>query len=563
MRRNRVCKNCLALFKQQKTQSTNSLWQSLSAQTSLPASGPRPRQHPSPSSLTPATYCMHTTGTAPLVSASPPVITMVDRRNEEPLPEIPIEFPSPLPDQLSRGPALVKMDFPVQKPIGQSSLPEIPANTSPVTRRQRSCVDQTIPVSPSPSTFEQHKRPQHGQPRNETLQDGDMDEEEQIQLRTRGRSRDLLQEHEHPSLSSLSYHHQQQQDRSSSHQLSAEASQREKSSSLATAEEPQKPSYFTKNPRKEISTTASARQLMRQVSGLGMEDPVYGNDSASNINTFHPSQIFQDMSAEDIPDDMKDMISIASDPTATPDSLLPQLEQLGVQDISVPDTTKPWAHQSYSCSSTDPTMESSSFLYKSTPPLLQRKTPPPSASRKSSLLNTSDHSSQSGRPSFTKFSSGNLAGWSGNSSQDLILDSIREERRPQHLQMSLSPSKSSEGVEEDVESPRSTTASPQEIPFQPPIVSNEPSQTAPEPKEISAPILMDVPFVADTDTKKDARSIPGMQSIFPDLPPMATTDAASSRAQKNPMPTMAKAKSKKRSLRRLFPKSFASKSSLG
>jgi len=61
-----------------------------------------------------------------------------------------------------------------------------------------------------------------------------------------------------------------------------------------------------------IAPSNRQRQLMRQVSGLGLEDPVFGknvclDDSASNF--------FDDMDINDIPEDMRDMVSLASDRT--------------------------------------------------------------------------------------------------------------------------------------------------------------------------------------------------------------------------------------------------------
>lgn len=66
--------------------------------------------------------------------------------------------------------------------------------------------------------------------------------------------------------------------------------------------------------RKVINPTTSSRKLMRQVSGLGMEDPIFGTKESGPM---HPSNIFDDMSIGDIAEDMRDMVSIASDPTAT------------------------------------------------------------------------------------------------------------------------------------------------------------------------------------------------------------------------------------------------------
>jgi len=65
--------------------------------------------------------------------------------------------------------------------------------------------------------------------------------------------------------------------------------------------------------RKLIKPSKSRRGLMRQVSGLGMEDPGFGTRESGPE---HPSQIFDDMSVNDLPEDMRDMVSIASDHTA-------------------------------------------------------------------------------------------------------------------------------------------------------------------------------------------------------------------------------------------------------
>jgi hypothetical protein len=66
--------------------------------------------------------------------------------------------------------------------------------------------------------------------------------------------------------------------------------------------------------QRDIISTKSNRDLMRQISGLGMIDPVYGTREASPL---HQSIIFDDMSLGDIPDDFKDAVSVASDRTAT------------------------------------------------------------------------------------------------------------------------------------------------------------------------------------------------------------------------------------------------------
>lgn len=66
--------------------------------------------------------------------------------------------------------------------------------------------------------------------------------------------------------------------------------------------------------QRDIISTKSNRDLMRQISSLGMIDPVYGTREASPL---HQSIIFDDMSLGDIPDDFKDAVSVASDHTAT------------------------------------------------------------------------------------------------------------------------------------------------------------------------------------------------------------------------------------------------------
>jgi hypothetical protein len=64
-----------------------------------------------------------------------------------------------------------------------------------------------------------------------------------------------------------------------------------------------------------IAPTKKSRQVMRSISGLGMEDPVFGT---TEEGPKHPSNIFEDMSLGDLPKDMRDIVSVASDPTADP-----------------------------------------------------------------------------------------------------------------------------------------------------------------------------------------------------------------------------------------------------
>jgi hypothetical protein len=66
--------------------------------------------------------------------------------------------------------------------------------------------------------------------------------------------------------------------------------------------------------RGQISPTRSSTKLMRQISGLGMEDPIF---CTTEDVPEHPSNIFADMGLDDVPSDMVDLMSVASDPTAT------------------------------------------------------------------------------------------------------------------------------------------------------------------------------------------------------------------------------------------------------
>jgi len=66
-----------------------------------------------------------------------------------------------------------------------------------------------------------------------------------------------------------------------------------------------------------IAPSRKQRQLMRQVSGLGLEDPVFGMTLGldDSIKKEHASFFFEDMDLNDIPSDMRDMVSLASDRT--------------------------------------------------------------------------------------------------------------------------------------------------------------------------------------------------------------------------------------------------------
>jgi len=66
-----------------------------------------------------------------------------------------------------------------------------------------------------------------------------------------------------------------------------------------------------------IAPSRRQRQLMRQVSDIGFFDPVFGMnlDLDDSMNKNHACFIFDDMDINDIPEDMREMISLASDRT--------------------------------------------------------------------------------------------------------------------------------------------------------------------------------------------------------------------------------------------------------
>ncbi|KAL3921374.1 MAG: hypothetical protein SGILL_002776 [Bacillariaceae sp.] len=63
-----------------------------------------------------------------------------------------------------------------------------------------------------------------------------------------------------------------------------------------------------------VAPSTKQRQLMRKVSGLGMEDPVFSALAAKQRPKRNPN-IFDDMDLDDVPEDMRDMFSVASDGT--------------------------------------------------------------------------------------------------------------------------------------------------------------------------------------------------------------------------------------------------------
>lgn len=101
-----------------------------------------------------------------------------------------------------------------------------------------------------------------------------------------------------------------------------------------------------------IAPTNRQKQLMRQVSGLGLEDPIFGKNLHldDSMNKEHASFFFEDMDINDIPEDMRDMFSLASDRTDVVDTDLDvqsydsksfgSLPPLGLEDNAAPQTKK-------------------------------------------------------------------------------------------------------------------------------------------------------------------------------------------------------------------------------
>jgi hypothetical protein len=63
-----------------------------------------------------------------------------------------------------------------------------------------------------------------------------------------------------------------------------------------------------------IVVSVRKKQLMRKISALGQEDPVFG-DIPDDMNPLHASIIFADMDFADVPEDMRDLLTLASDKT--------------------------------------------------------------------------------------------------------------------------------------------------------------------------------------------------------------------------------------------------------
>lgn len=71
-----------------------------------------------------------------------------------------------------------------------------------------------------------------------------------------------------------------------------------------------------------IAPSRRQRQLMRQVSGLGMVDPVFGMHFSldDSISKAHASNFFEDMDINDVPEEYRNEFSVASDHTDVVDT---------------------------------------------------------------------------------------------------------------------------------------------------------------------------------------------------------------------------------------------------
>ena len=99
--------------------------------------------------------------------------------------------------------------------------------------------------------------------------------------------------------------------------------------------------------RGPISPSRSSTKLMRQISALGMEDPIF---CTTEDVPEHPSNIFDDMGLDDVPSDMLDLMSVASDPTATDgaglDESFLQLNRVYIMESSFLESMKKQCNES-------------------------------------------------------------------------------------------------------------------------------------------------------------------------------------------------------------------------
>eukprot|EP00536_Pseudo-nitzschia_multiseries_P003221 jgi/Psemu1/301826/fgenesh1_kg.48_\ len=96
-----------------------------------------------------------------------------------------------------------------------------------------------------------------------------------------------------------------------------------------------------------IAPSRHQKQMMRQVSGLGLEDPVFGGRDFydTSIKGEHASFFLEDMGIDDLPEDMRDMISLASDRTdevnlGNSQQSLGRLEKIPITDGHIPSSIR-------------------------------------------------------------------------------------------------------------------------------------------------------------------------------------------------------------------------------
>ena len=130
----------------------------------------------------------------------------------------------------------------------------------------------------------------------------------------------------------------------------------------------------------ELIPTKETTQMMRQVSGLGMEDPVFGLFSAHSTMARKAAKnmpsVFDDMGLEDIPADMRGMVSVCSDPTASVVEELPSMSDIFARPASEKQPQTEKFHLSASSGFTDVTTRLTSSKSKAHRQYVQQESSP-------------------------------------------------------------------------------------------------------------------------------------------------------------------------------------------
>ena len=130
----------------------------------------------------------------------------------------------------------------------------------------------------------------------------------------------------------------------------------------------------------ELIPTKETTQMMRQVSGLGMEDPVFGLFSSHSTMARNAAKnmphVFDDMGLEDIPVDMRGMVSVCSDPTASIAGELPAMSDIFAKPASEKQSRTDKFHLSASSGFTNVTTRLTSSKSKAHRQRAQQESPP-------------------------------------------------------------------------------------------------------------------------------------------------------------------------------------------